>query len=66
MATTKVTITLDADELRTIRDLVASGRAASVSAFVRNAMRVALQARDGGRSTDRDRRARAQRRARNA
>jgi Arc/MetJ-type ribon-helix-helix transcriptional regulator len=42
MATTKVTITLDDGDLRKIRDLVASGRVASVSGFVKHAVAVAL------------------------
>jgi Arc/MetJ-type ribon-helix-helix transcriptional regulator len=42
MATTKVTITLDDDQLQEVRALVASGKAANVSAFVKHAVRVAL------------------------
>jgi Arc/MetJ-type ribon-helix-helix transcriptional regulator len=42
MATTKVTITLSDDDLQEVRELVAGGRAPSVSAFVQHAVRVAL------------------------
>jgi Arc/MetJ-type ribon-helix-helix transcriptional regulator len=42
MATTKVTITLDDDQLDEIRQFVASGRASSVSAFVKHAVGIAL------------------------
>jgi Arc/MetJ-type ribon-helix-helix transcriptional regulator len=42
MATRKVTITLDEEHVQRIRDLVASGRAASVSGFVQHAVTVAL------------------------
>ena len=42
MATVKVTITLDEDRLRAIRDLVAAGKAASVSGFVQHAVSIAL------------------------
>ena len=42
MATKKVTITLDESQLERIRQLVESGRAASVSGFVQNAVGVAL------------------------
>ena len=42
MATTKVTITLENRQLEEIRALVAGGRAASVSAFVKHAIGVAL------------------------
>lgn len=38
MATKKVTITLDENELTRIRELVAEGMARSVSAFVQNAV----------------------------
>jgi len=43
MATAKVTITLDVGELKKIRDLVAAGKATSVSGFVQHAVGVALQ-----------------------
>ena len=42
MATKKVTITLDEAQLVRIRDLMAAGKATSVSGFVQHAVRVAL------------------------
>jgi Arc/MetJ-type ribon-helix-helix transcriptional regulator len=42
MATQKITITLDDDQVKEIRALVAAGQAANVSAFVQHAVRVAL------------------------
>ncbi|MGA7241311.1 MAG: ribbon-helix-helix domain-containing protein [Bryobacteraceae bacterium] len=42
MATSKITITLPDDQLEEIRALVANGGAASVSAFVKHAVGVAL------------------------
>jgi hypothetical protein len=42
MATTKVTITLDDDQLKEIRDLEAHGKTSSVSAFVKHAVGIAL------------------------
>lgn len=42
MATTKVTITLEDEQLDAIRGLVASGTSASVSAFVKHAVGVSL------------------------
>jgi len=42
MATTKITITLHDEQVKEIRDLVAAGQAANVSAFVQHAVRVAL------------------------
>jgi Arc/MetJ-type ribon-helix-helix transcriptional regulator len=42
MATIKVTITLEDDQLDEIRALVAAGQAASVSGFVKHAVRIAL------------------------
>src|SRR5258708_6300194 len=42
MATTKITITLQDDQVQAIRELVAAGKAASVSAFVQHAVGVAL------------------------
>src|SRR5438270_5314776 len=69
MATTKVTITLDDDQLVQVRKLVASKRAPNVSAFVKRAVDVALQDaagweslladaldRTGGPLTDKERR----------
>ncbi len=42
MATTKVTITLEDEQLREIRALVEAGQAANTSAFVKHAVGVAL------------------------
>ena len=42
MATTKITITVDNHQLEEIRALVEAGTAASVSAFVKHAVGVAL------------------------
>jgi Arc/MetJ-type ribon-helix-helix transcriptional regulator len=42
MATSKVTITLEKEQLAAIRELVASGRAESVSGFVKHAVTVSL------------------------
>ena len=42
MASKKVTITLDEEQVRQIRELVTAGRAASVSGFVQHAVGVAL------------------------
>jgi Arc/MetJ-type ribon-helix-helix transcriptional regulator len=42
MATTKITITLQDDQIEGIRALVAAGEAASISAFVKHAVGVAL------------------------
>jgi len=42
MATTKITVTLQDDQLEKIRALVAAGRAGSVSGFVQHAVTVAL------------------------
>jgi Arc/MetJ-type ribon-helix-helix transcriptional regulator len=42
MATTKITITLPNDQLEAIRGLVAAREAASVSAFVKHSVEVAL------------------------
>ena len=42
MATTKITITLQADQVEAIRALVAAGRSPNVSAFVQHAVGVAL------------------------
>jgi Arc/MetJ-type ribon-helix-helix transcriptional regulator len=43
MATTKVTITLEEEQLEAVRKLVAAGKAATVSAFVKHSVGVALQ-----------------------
>ena len=42
MATQKVTVTLDDDQVKEIRALVAAGQAANISAFVQHALGVAL------------------------
>lgn len=42
MATMKITVTLDSDQVEQIRDLVNRGQAASVSGFVQHAVGVAL------------------------
>ena len=69
MATTKVTITLDDEQLAKVRKLVASRKAPNVSFFVKRAVDVALQdaagwealladamERTGGPLTDKERR----------
>lgn len=47
MATKKVTVTLDEEQLRRIRELVQRGQAPSVSGFVQHATSVALDDIDG-------------------
>jgi Arc/MetJ-type ribon-helix-helix transcriptional regulator len=47
MATQKVTVTLDDDQVQEIRALVAAGQAANVSAFVQHAVGVALHDAEG-------------------
>jgi Arc/MetJ-type ribon-helix-helix transcriptional regulator len=42
MATTKITVTLPDEQIREIRALIAAGQAASVSAFVKHAVGIAL------------------------
>jgi len=42
MATSKITITLNDDQVAAIRELVAAGRASSISGFVQHAVGVAL------------------------
>jgi Arc/MetJ-type ribon-helix-helix transcriptional regulator len=42
MATKKITVTLAQDQVQEIRELVAAGQAANVSAFVQHAVSVAL------------------------
>ena len=42
MATTKLTITLEDDQLEEVRKLVSAGASSSVSAFVKHAVGVAL------------------------
>ena len=49
MATSKITITLQDDQVEEIRALVTAGRAASVSAFVKHAVGVALHDAAGWR-----------------
>ena len=49
MATTKITITLDNDQLAEIRALVAAGQASTISGFVKHAVKIALADADGWR-----------------
>lgn len=42
-ATTKITITLPSEQVKEIQAIVAAGRAASVSAFVKHSAGIALQ-----------------------
>ncbi len=49
MATTKFTITLQDSQLEEIRALVAAGNAASISAFVKHAVQIALHDAGGWR-----------------
>ena len=49
MATTKITITLDDDQVQEIRALVAAGGAANISGFVKHAVGVALSDAAGWR-----------------
>ena len=42
MATTKITVTLPDDQIEAVRALVAAGQSASVSAFVKHAVGVAI------------------------
>ena len=42
MATTKITITLPDEQIAEIRSLAAAGQVASVSAFVKHAVKIAL------------------------
>lgn len=49
MATSKLTITLQDEQLSEIRSLVAAGRAGNVSAFVQHAVTVALHDASGWR-----------------
>ena len=49
MATTKLTITIDDDQLDEVRRLVAAGQVANVSGFVRRAVEVALHDAAGWR-----------------
>lgn len=54
MATTKITITLEDEQLKEIRSLVAAGRAANTSAFVKHAVRVAISDAAGWREMLKD------------
>lgn len=54
MATAKVTVTLDQDQVSEIRALVAAGQAANVSAFVQHAVSVALHDAAGWRDMLKD------------
>jgi Arc/MetJ-type ribon-helix-helix transcriptional regulator len=54
MATSKITITLPDDQLEEVRALVAAGGAASVSAFVKHAVGVALADAAGWREMLKD------------
>jgi Arc/MetJ-type ribon-helix-helix transcriptional regulator len=49
MATTKITITLPDDQLGEIRALVSAGQVANVSAFVKYAVKLALEDEAGWR-----------------
>lgn len=50
MATTKVTVTIDDNQLQQIRALVAAGTTPNVSAFVKHAVAVALLDASGWRA----------------
>lgn len=54
MATTKITITLDDEQLQEVRAMVAAGQAANVSAFVKHAVGVALSDAAGWREMLKD------------
>ncbi len=54
MATTKITITLEDDQLEEIRGLVAGGQAANTSAFVKHAVAIALSDAVGWREMLKD------------
>jgi Arc/MetJ-type ribon-helix-helix transcriptional regulator len=43
MATMKITVTLPVDQFHAIRERVASGRVASVSAFLKHAVKISLE-----------------------
>ena len=49
MATTKLTITLDSEQLEEVRSLVTAGASSSVSAFVKHAVGIALHDAAGWR-----------------
>jgi len=42
MATSKITVTLETEQIEEVRALVAAGRVANVSAFVKHAVKIAL------------------------
>jgi len=50
MATNRITITLPDDQIHSIRELVAAGKASSVSGFVQHAVGVALFDAEGWRT----------------
>ena len=54
MATTKITITLEDSHLEDVRAFVAAGKAASVSAFVKHAICIALNDAAGWREMLKD------------
>jgi Arc/MetJ-type ribon-helix-helix transcriptional regulator len=54
MATTKITVTLPDEQLREIRALIAAGQTASVSAFIKHAVGIALFDAAGWREMLRD------------
>jgi Arc/MetJ-type ribon-helix-helix transcriptional regulator len=54
LATTKITITLENDQIGEIRALVAAGKTASISAFVKHAVGVALHDASGWREMLKD------------
>lgn len=54
MATTKITITLEDAQIGEVRALVAAGKSASVSAFVKHAVGVALHDEAGWREMLKD------------
>lgn len=49
MATEKITITLDRDQVRQVRELVGAGRSPNLSAFVKHAVKIALHDAAGWR-----------------
>ena len=54
MATAKITITLENDQIGEIRALVAAGKTGSISAFVKHAVGVALHDASGWREMLKD------------
>lgn len=51
MATVKVTITLENEQLEQVRELVAAGQASTVSAFVKHSVGIALLDAQGWKET---------------